>query len=172
VVATVVAAFAADPAYRYFFPDDDTYAGEASAFTGALFDARVELGTVWVEPEIASVSMWVPPTRNGATTSAPFPVSEAARARLGTYGEAVDPWIPAEPHWYLGILATHPDHAGHRLGRRLIEPGLRRAAADGLIAVLETTNPGNVELYERAGWQVRADIPDGPLPIWVLEHGP
>ena len=25
VVATVVAAFAADPAFRYFFPDDDTY---------------------------------------------------------------------------------------------------------------------------------------------------
>ena len=39
--ATVVAAFVADPAFRFFFPDDATYPELAARFAGYLFDKRL-----------------------------------------------------------------------------------------------------------------------------------
>jgi hypothetical protein len=47
--------------------------------------------------------------------------------------------------------------------------GLRRAAADGLPAVLETSNPANVETYRRAGWRVVCTVTE-PLPMWVMQQ--
>jgi hypothetical protein len=47
--------------------------------------------------------------------------------------------------------------------------GLRRAAADGLPAVLETSNPANVEVYRRAGWEVVRSVTE-PLPTWIMQH--
>jgi ribosomal protein S18 acetylase RimI-like enzyme len=173
VVATVVAAFAQDPAFRYFFQDDDTFATEAATLAGTLFDARVGFGTVWTTEDVTALSMWVPPRVEAAIHDpTPLGVSAEARARIDRYDAAVHGHLPDEPHWYLGVLATHPDHAGRRLGRAMIEPGLERAVADGLPAVLETTNPRNVELYRRAGWTVEAEITDGPIPIWVLTVRP
>jgi ribosomal protein S18 acetylase RimI-like enzyme len=167
VVATVVAAFEHDPAFRYFFPDDGSYAAEAEAFTGYLFDRRVGFGTVWVAGDAAATTLWVPPDAPAIEDPGP-PVSPAAAERLARYDEAVHRALPPRPHWYLGIVATHPDHAGRRLGRMLIDLGVARAHAAGVPAVLETTNPGNVALYEGAGWRVVAEVTDAPLPTWVL----
>ncbi len=47
--------------------------------------------------------------------------------------------------------------------------GLEEAARQNLPAYLETTNPGNVALYERAGWRVTAEL-DSPLPVWVMKQ--
>jgi hypothetical protein len=47
--------------------------------------------------------------------------------------------------------------------------GLRRAAADSLPAVLETSNPANVEVYRRAGWAVVRTLNE-PLPTWVMQQ--
>ena len=170
VVATVVAAFEHDPAFRWFFPDDATYAAEATAFAGHLFDRRVGLGSVWIAGDAHATTLWVPPV-DPSTTPPSTPlvgVSPEAVARLDRYDGAVHPVLPPQPHWYLGIVATHPDHAGRALGRRLIEVGRARAGSDGVRSVLETTNPANVALYERAGWSVLAEVPDAPLRTWVL----
>src|SRR5262249_33449545 len=162
---TVVAAFEQDPAFRFFFPDDASYATEAAAFAGYLFDRRVDLGTVWIAGDAHATTLWVPPT----DPIAPAPeapgltgVSPAAAARLDAYDDAVHPALPPQPHWYLGIAATHPAHAGRRLARTLIDVGRERAAADGVAAVLETTNADNVRLYEQAGWSVLTEVPDAP----------
>jgi hypothetical protein len=47
---------------------------------------------------------------------------------------------------------------------------LRRAAADGLPAILETSNPANVEVYRRAGWQVVLVVTLGPLTVWIMQQ--
>jgi hypothetical protein len=49
--------------------------------------------------------------------------------------------------------------------------GLRRAAADGLPAVLETSKPANVEMYRRAGWHVVRTVNE-PLPVWIMQPEP
>ena len=158
VVDTVVRAFAADPAFRHFFPDDATYGEQAAAFAGWLFDRRVGHGTVWVADTGAAVAMWEPPHPAGSADRAEpeLVVPDAVRERLDGYERTVHRVLPAQPYWYLGVLATAPEHAGRGLARAVMRAGLDRAGADGVPAVLETTNPGNLGLYEHLGWQVHA----------------
>ncbi len=165
VVRTVVAAFDRDPAFRYFF-DEEAFAEQAAVFTGYLFDKRVSKGTVWVVGDCQAVSLWDGPQAGQAQAGPDLPAG--VLARLETYHDAVHGAVPEEPHWYLGVVATDPGHAGQRLGRRAIDAGLQRAQQEGLDAYLETTNPGNVQLYARSGWEVTHAIDFGPLPIWVM----
>ncbi len=162
-VATVVAAFAADPAFRFFCPDDATYLQDAEAIAAGLFDARVGRGTVWVADGGAAVAMWDGPGArpSGHTPAGPFAV----------YERAVSAVMPTYPRWYLGVLASHPEHRGRRLARAAMAPGLRRAADDGLPALLETSNPGNVEVYRSVGFDVLAHLTvDGVLPVWIMRR--
>jgi ribosomal protein S18 acetylase RimI-like enzyme len=175
-LGTLVAAFAADPVLRHLFPDDDTYPRYATAFFGHLFDKRVAQGTVWTIGPALSVAMWETPANGTAAeppAANPFDDLPAdARARIDAYDDTIHGALPDHPYWYLGVLGTHPDHKGRRWGRALIADGLRRAAADGLPAVLETSNPGNVDIYRRSGFEVVREVAAGPFSIWVMERPP
>ncbi|AEB43812.1 MULTISPECIES: GNAT family N-acetyltransferase [Micromonospora] len=171
VVSALVAAFADDPVLRHLFPDPQDYPRLAAVFFGHLFDKRVGLGTVWTIGPGASTAVWQPPSGGDPTSTdlleTHLPADALARTRA--YDHAVHAALPAEPFWYLGVLGTRPDSAGRGLGRAVMAAGLRRAAADGLPAILETSNPANVEFYRRAGWQVVGRV-DEPLPIWVMRQ--
>lgn len=172
VIATFVAAFVADPAVRYFFPEDDTYPRHAAAFAGHLFDRRVANGSVWIGAGGAVVALWDLPSVP-SPQPATLEVPADARERLDRYDAAVHAALPADPHWYLGVLATRPDHAGRGLGRRLMAAGVAMAHSEGMPAVLETTNPSNVDLYVRAGWEVHRQIAAADVPpTWVLVNPP
>jgi GNAT superfamily N-acetyltransferase len=169
VVDTVVTAFRADPAFRFFFPDESTYDRQAAAFAGHLFDRRVGRGTVWVLADGAAVTMWDPPGDDPADSVSTMDLSPDAKARLENFDTVVGAALPPGPFWYLGVVATHPRHAGRRLGRSLMAVGLERAAADGLPAYLETANPRNVDRYAGVGWEVVASV-DAGLPVWIMRH--
>lgn len=63
---------------------------------------------------------------------------EASRAPLG-------------PHYYLSLLATHPDHRGRGVGQELLAEDLARWDAAGVPAYLESTNPATtIDTRERA----------------------
>ena len=71
-----------------------------------------------------------------------------------------------EPHAYLSLLATHPDHRGRGVGQALLAEILRHWDALGVPSYLESTNPANDHRYERAGFRrvggftaVRDDAP-------------
>ena len=177
VVETFVAAFGTDPALRFFFPDDETYPALAARFAGHLFDKRVVRGGALVIDGGSAVSLWDPPAESGPqdapTDDDALPVLDLpaeATARLAAYDETVHELIPSAPHWYLGVLATHPAWTGRGWGSTVMSAGLDKAAHDGLPAYLETTNPANVEWYARAGWEVADTAQVGDLEVWVLRH--
>lgn len=170
VIGSLVAAFVNDPVLRYMFPDDATYPRYADAFFGRLFDKRVRKGTIWTIGRGASVAMWDAPVAGHEppddTLTAQLPAD--ALARVNAYDHAVHAALPTTPFWYLGVLGTHPDHAGRRWGHAVMRAGLHRAAADGLPAILETSNPANVEVYRRAGWEVVLVVAAEPLTTWIM----
>jgi ribosomal protein S18 acetylase RimI-like enzyme len=172
VIGSLVAAFVTDPVLRYLFPDDAAYPQHAAAFFGHLFDKRVGRGTVWTIEHGASVAMWdAPGAEDGPThdtLAAQLPAD--AMVRVEAYNKTVHVALPSAPFWYLGVLGTHPDHAGRRWGHALMLTGLRRAAEAGLPAVLETSNPDNVQVYRRAGWEVAAVVPVEPLTVWIMQQ--
>jgi ribosomal protein S18 acetylase RimI-like enzyme len=168
VVDTVVAAFAEDPAFRHFFPEGE-YADQAPIFVRHLFDQRTPHGGVWVADEGAAVALWNPP--GVVPTWPPSAQSAAVVARMERYDCAVHQLLPADPSWYLGVLATHPDHAGQRLGRLVMAAGLERAQEDGLPAYLETVTPTNVAIYTASGWTIAGTTSVDELDVWVMRHG-
>ena len=170
VVSSLVAAFRADPVLRYLFPDDADYPSHAAVFFGHLFDKRVRRHAVWTIDGGASVAIWEPPGADGGPPDRSLEaLAVDARARLTTYDDAVHALLPEAPFWYLGVLGTHPDQAGRRWGHAVMAEGLAAAARDGVPAFLETSNPGNVEVYRRAGWEVVSSATD-PVPFWVMQH--
>jgi GNAT superfamily N-acetyltransferase len=70
-----------------------------------------------------------------------------------------------EPHYYLSLLATHPDHRGKGTGMGLLADNLARIDAEGVPAYLESSNPANDHRYERLGFHRWGEFPlgeDGP----------
>ncbi|MBM2616120.1 GNAT family N-acetyltransferase [Actinoplanes sp. LDG1-06] len=169
IVGALVAAFVNDPVLRHLFPDDTTYPAYAEAFFGVCFDKRVDRRTVWTIQQGAATAIWEPPDVDHPSDNLAAELPEAELKRVRQYDEAVHAALPAGPFWYLGVLGTHPDFTGRRWAQAVMHAGLDRAAADGLPAVLETSNPANVEFYRRAGWQVVNEISD-PLPVWVMQR--
>lgn len=80
---------------------------------------------------------------------------------------------PTEPpHWYLAAIAVEPAHQGQGLGRRAIEPGLRRADDNGEEAFLETARRGSAAWYHRLGFDVEVEAPcfRGGPPQWFMRR--
>lgn len=76
---------------------------------------------------------------------------------------------PAEPHWYLYMVAVAPAARGRGIGGRLLGHGLKRVDAEGLPAHLESTTPGSHRLYERFGFRQVAELAGSGLPVyWAM----
>ena len=173
----MVAAFIGDPAWRFLLGTD--YPLLAPLFAGALFDQRVDQGTVWVLPDAVSVAMWDPPggpdPAPKSAAWAPFheAADDGARTRVAAYDAALAAVRPATDFWYLGVLATRPDSTGRGWATRALAPGLRRADEDGLDSCLETSTAGNRAFYGRRGFTDAVDVavPGGPPTWWLRRPG-
>lgn len=173
LVDTVVAAFDQDPAFRAFFGNGPDFEELARAFAADLLARRIQTSSVWMTVDGDAVAMWDPPAGSVDTPPSQLQLPADAAARLADYDQQVHAAVPSAPHWYLGILASHPSRRGEGLARRVAEAGLMAASDAGVAAILETTNPGNVALYERAGWTVIAELSDViGLTVWVMEIAP
>lgn len=175
VAAMVAAAFAQDPAWAFIFGEE--YERLAAHFAGALFEVRVASRNVWVTDDLAAVAMWDSPGKVDAPAGHTESVwarfralaGEAALERLTIYNEAVASASPAEPHWYLGVLATHPRRRREGLASAVLAPVLEEADRVGLACCLETSTVENRRFYERRGFTQATDIvlPGGPATWWL-----
>jgi GNAT superfamily N-acetyltransferase len=183
---TIVAAFRRDPQLRWWFPDEDEYDESARAFFGVLLDTRIEGGEVWVADGGRAVAMWVPPGGNligPELASARYStmvasLSADAGERIQRTDEAVDHLLPSGAHWYLGVLACHPDHHRNGLGSTVAAPVLSAADRAGLPVALETSSQVNVGYYTRRGFAVIGEVslrdaarPVGEPALELVGHG-
>jgi hypothetical protein len=172
VLTTVLSALRHDPVFAFFFPDPETFDLDSRALVGHLFDKRVRQGTVWIACGGASVSMWkAPGSERGDLGVAPEFFGETAN-RLTHYGDVLNPLLPKADHWYLGVVATHPHHAGSGLEPAVMGPGLQSAAEAGLPVYLETSVLENVDRHRREGFVVESQVMLRDLPIWVMRKDP
>ncbi|MGE0511340.1 MAG: GNAT family N-acetyltransferase [Acidimicrobiia bacterium] len=164
---TGMRAFADDPVMRWFYPDDAEYeAGGGAVFRWPML-RWLQWDETWMTDDGAALAAWIPPGRPEVVVPEPPPTDhpEDRLARFAAIGEVMEANTPPEPHWYLNLLATHPDWQRHGLGAQLIEQVGSRAAQEGLPLYLETETIENVAYYSRLGFVVRTewDVPlDGP----------
>jgi GNAT superfamily N-acetyltransferase len=176
VVATVTAAFATDPAWRFI--TNDEYGRLAHHFAQALFELRVRRGNVWISDDAMTVAMWDGPDHDAPAREVEQVwaryvaiAGEGAHARLVAYREAVAAAFPPQPVWYLGVLATHPAHQRTGLASAVLAPVMREADEAGIACCLETSTEDNRRFYERRGFTeaTEAVLPGGPR-TWLLRR--
>jgi GNAT superfamily N-acetyltransferase len=179
-VRTATRAFADDPLVLWFLAD--RYDDAAPVFFGTLFDMRVDDGEVWVTDDAVSIAQWNPPgglrgdaaARDELWRAAAPVFGQAALGRFMTWDHLARPLLPAQPYWYLGILATHPDWQRQGLARAVLHPVGARADAAGEPMFLETATLEDVAYYTRFGFTVTAevDMPDAGPRVWLMWRDP
>jgi GNAT superfamily N-acetyltransferase len=177
VVSRVAArGFYDDPVMGWVFPDDDARLGQLEQMMAWLFRDYVPgRGLVHVLDE-ASVSFWREPgfepvDRGGGDESNEFPrLPGDVLERLGVLNDVMTAAHPHDAHWYLNVIATMPARQGEGLGRQLIEAVSRGCDRIGSPAYLESSNPTNMTLYRRQGFEQTGELelPGGPslYPMW------
>jgi GNAT superfamily N-acetyltransferase len=128
----------------------------------AFVESAADQGGLWLLGEGAAVSVWIPPggnelsdegTRALLASSLEWLGAEGAREMGELYDRFEANHPQREPHAYLSLLATHPDHRGRGIGQQLLAQDLARWDAVGVPCYLESTNPANDHRYERAGFR-------------------
>ena len=163
---TSVVAFGEDPVMRWLYPDDDEYFRPAGHTMRAAMAGWIDHDEVWCTDDGAAVAVWIRPGRpdppDDAAVADP-PQSPELVDRLGIIGALMADHTPDEEHWYLQLLATHPDRQRRGLGAALMAAKFAETDAAGLPCHLETETLVNVAYYRRHGFEVHAefDIPTG-----------
>ncbi|MEA3054919.1 MAG: hypothetical protein QOD30_351 [Actinomycetota bacterium] len=176
LVADVSAAgFYDDPLMSWVIPDGSTrlalirtaFEGLAHTFLGDTSELHVvddACVTMWRTPD------WTSPPPSDDSSESPYAPDVQERFRI--LGELMEMAHPHdEPHWYLNVIATLPSRQGQGLGARALGPMCARFDDLGAAAYLESSNPRNMTLYRRHGFEEVNEpiqMPDGPalFPMW------
>jgi GNAT superfamily N-acetyltransferase len=168
---TLALAFEHDPLWGWAFEESERerkLAALADVF-GFFAGAAMDLGWVRVTDAVEAVALWIPP---GSPEMSPADEErlpdvvaaacgpESAKRVMGLL-DAFDGNHPHEPpHYYLSLLATHPEHAGQGLGVGLVAACLAEIDAGDppAAAFLESSNPANIPRYERLGFRPTRDL--------------
>jgi ribosomal protein S18 acetylase RimI-like enzyme len=78
--------------------------------------------------------------------------------------EEMGRYHPAELHWHLPMIGIHPSHQRRGYGAALLRHGLTLCDEQGVPAYLESSNPENIPLYQRHGFEVLGTIQVGTSP--------
>lgn len=182
LAVTFAAAFADYPWTRWSVDDED-HAGRLRELYAIYLDLVLRFGEVWTTDDAAAGAAWTWSEDAGRRHAylrdsgqgervAELAGSRAAASQAGD--DAIARHVPDEPHWYLAIVAVDPRTQGHGLGTRVLVPMLERCDAEGVVAALDTSAPGNVGFYERLGFTVHgeADVPGGGPHLWFMRRDP
>ena len=157
VTDTLARAFADDPLWGWAFASHEEV---GTCWRRCLLSAIPE-GWVWTTPGAEAVTLWIRPGRPELTPEHEALLVAELRALMGdradvpmTAFEALEAHHPrTEPHYYLSLLGTHPDHRGGGHGMRLLRTNLERIDSEHAAAYLESSNPANLERYASVGFE-------------------
>ena len=177
VTATVASAFFDDPVWSWVFPEPSLRMAQFAAWWPLLVTGGIANGTLWTTPDYESVAIWTPPGGHKMLPDdevrVPGLLAELVGDRIGTVFEGLALFgthdVRDEPHWYLGVLATHTAHRGQRIGMDVLRENLRMVDEAGLPAYLESSNPVNDARYRAVGFE---PIGGFDLPATVEGPGP
>ena len=78
--------------------------------------------------------------------------------------EQMGAFHPTEPVWYLPLIGVEPEEQGRGYGAAMLRDVLELCDRDGVAAYLESSNPANLTLYRRHGFEQTGVIQAGSSP--------
>ncbi|MBC7901463.1 MAG: GNAT family N-acetyltransferase [Saprospiraceae bacterium] len=162
-------AFSTDPMARWSQPDPVKYLENFPALVKAFGGNAFMNGSAYFADGYAGAALWLPPGVGPDEETMIALVERTAPDSIkgDLYGvfEEMDKYHPKEPHWYLPLIGVDPSRQGEGIGAALMKHALNVCDRDGVIAYLESSNPRNVSLYERHGFEVTGEIQVGSSPV-------
>ena len=175
VAETLGLAFENDPVWNWAFRVSEHGPEPLRRAWRFVVNSTLDYGWVWLTEGCASASLWIPPGKPEMKQEDEEPFGALLEEQLGADAARVldtfERFDRAHPHdrghhYYLSLLATHPDHAGRGIGMGLLADNLARIDAEGAAAFLESSNPANDHRYERLGFSRCGEFElgeDGPV---------
>ena len=153
-------AFHHDPTWSWAFPDPDQRMDQHRSLWALFLHSALPHGWVWMTDDGGAASLWIPPGEPDLSDADEARLEPLVRELVGSHADEVlalferfDANHPRrEPHFYLSLLGTHPDHRGQGKGMRLLAANLAAIDELRLPAYLESSNRANDRRYERLGF--------------------
>jgi ribosomal protein S18 acetylase RimI-like enzyme len=168
VVDTIARAFNSDPVARWFYADSLEYFESFPKFVRAFACAAFECGRVDYVDDYVGAALWLAPGAHPdeevLAALVQDSIREDRRAEVLALLDRMAAHHPAEPHWYLPMIGIDPAKQGRGYGSALLKHALERCDNQGTIAYLESSNPKNIPLYERYGFESGGMIRVGSSP--------
>jgi GNAT superfamily N-acetyltransferase len=169
VIATITLGFSADPVARWVWSDAATYLAAMPRFVEAFGGRGFDHDSVYRSECSHAAAMWLPaeiePDGEAIEAIIASTIEPERLEEIGAFFEQMDVHHPKEPCWYLPMIAAEPAYQGKGLGSALMKHALQRCDKQGLPAYLESSNPRNIGLYERHGFEITGEIQAGASPV-------
>jgi GNAT superfamily N-acetyltransferase len=168
-IGVLTLAFSTDPMTRWSFPDPAKYLATFSSIAKAFGGNTFEKGTAYIANSFTGAALWLPPGAKSDEESLKKlfeeNTGEDIKEDMKEIFEKMGKFHPNEPHWFLPMIGVDPAHQGAGTGSALMTEALKAVDRDGLIAYLESSNPKNISLYQRHGFEVIGEIQAGRSPV-------
>jgi len=168
-IATLVTAFVADPFIRWMLPDANQYLHYFPKLLGFFAGAAFEHGRAYRTDDGLGAALWLPPGVNSDEESMGELMMQAVPAErqqsVFAMLEKVGTSHPDVPHWYLPAIGVEPIAQGRGYGGLLMAEGTAVCEREEVAAYLESTNPENITLYQRYGFEVIGEIQLNDSPV-------
>ncbi len=168
-VGCIVAAFITDPFARFTWPSPHDYLRAMPSCAHAVAAGSFEHGSAIVTANFGGAALWLPPGvhLNGEALETLF--RDTAKPEhlddvLATF-EKMSEWHPDQPHWRLPMIGVEPNAQNRGFGGALMSYAVSRCDQEGMLAYLESSNPRNISLYRRHGFEVMGEIQVGEAPV-------
>ncbi|MDR4462418.1 MAG: GNAT family N-acetyltransferase [Nitrospirales bacterium] len=172
-IAVLVTAFISDPFIRWMFSDAKQYLHyfpqALKYFAGRAFDH----GSAYRSEDFNAAALWLPPGVGPDEEALGMVVQEGVATELQgevfAILEQAGASHPPEAHWYLPAIGVEPMFQGKGYASAVLARGLEVCDGAHVAAYLEATNPANIPLYRRFGFEVVGEIQVGSsLPIFPM----
>lgn len=164
---TILLGFASDPFVRWICPEASKYLLFIQAFN-AYGGNAIDSKTAFIAENFSGAALWLPPgveaDEEAFVAEIEKNVDPERHENLFAILEALEEYHPKENCWYLPLIAVDPAYQGEGIGSQLMKRAIEAVDKDRLPAYLESSNPKNMTLYMRYGFETMGQIKIGNAP--------
>ena len=168
IVDVLVRANLADPASRWLWPGPQQFHMHFPSFVKAFGGRAFAHKSAYYVDGYSGATLWLPPNVNpdedSLITLVKRTVYDQIQKDFFSVFEQMGRYHPSEPHWYLPLMGVDPSQQGKGVGSALLQHTLMQLDHDNKLAYLESSNPRNIPLYKRHGFEILGTIQIGSSP--------
>ena len=168
IIDVLVRANWADPAARWVWPDSQRFLMYFPSFVRAFGGKAFAHGSAYYIDGYIGAALWLPPDvhpdENALIALLQRTVSDQIQKDVFAVFEQMGRYHPNEPHWYLPLMGVDPSQQSKGFGSALLQHILIQFDRNNKLAYLESSNPRNIPLYKRHGFDLLGTIQTGTSP--------